>query len=37
MKCFFSKDSFQCFFSKEVKKLVDSKLEELEKTHTPKK
>ena len=36
MKCLLSKDSLQCFFSKEGNKPNRSKLEEIEKTHTPK-
>ena len=36
MKCLFSKDSLQWFFSKEGEKPDKPKLEETEKTHTPK-
>ena len=37
MKCLFSKDSLQYFFSKEGNKPNRSKLEEIEKMHAPKK
>ena len=36
MKCLFSKDSLQWFFSKEGEKPDRPKLEETEKTHAPK-